>query len=148
MKKESELIGKLRDLDLVSRAFPASVSMCIMHFLFWIVCPCSCLHCASARHKSWLPSTLQEFDHPIAFPELRLGCRLELKQSGTSLTSLRLSNYSVITSRPNYRGSETKAFYCFPLYQNRGFSFIVELDVFCDYQRPTFTATAYTCKSR
>lgn len=121
MKKESELIGKLRDLDFVSRAFPASVSMCIMHFFFWIVCPCSCLHYASARHKSWLPSTLQEFDHPIAFPELRLGCRLELKESGTSLTSLRLSNYSVITSRVITEAVKPRHFTVFPCTKIGGF---------------------------
>lgn len=77
-----------------------------LHLPAWHLC----------KMQEWVAGAFQEFGHHVAFSEPGLERRLQPVQSGTSLTSSGWSNYSVITSRPIYRGSQTKAFHCSPIF--------------------------------
>lgn len=68
------------------------------------------------KTQEWVASAFQEFHYHIAFPKPGLERWLQPNRSDTSLASSGQSNYSVITSRPIYRGSQTKAFHCSPIF--------------------------------
>lgn len=89
--------------------------------------------------------------HHIAFAEPGLEHRLQPTQSGTSLTSLGWSNYSVITSGPIYRGSQTKAFLCSPIFLVPQLDFFIPCSVGCILCLPKthlYNSSLHTCYKR